>query len=85
MTHASVELVEAMLGVAPAPSVGFGKGDLILACTRTLAVPGHYHHLVVACSGWPEYGNACEDTEVVTCPACLVAIDAALEGRAVKG
>lgn len=83
MIHASVELVEAMLGVAPAasseqqspnwswPACGAPNGSIENALWAT---EGY-----ASCPG----SGAHEEKGTVDCPACLVAMDAALEGRAV--
>ncbi len=71
MTHASVELIRAMAGEAP-PVAFDPKLSARLACG-----PAAYGLIL-----WARVGinNAYEPTGVVTCPACLVRMDAAMEG-----
>lgn len=66
MTHASVELIDAMLGVAPA----------IPSFKSACGLDTWAHHAV-----WAEIGGA-DDSGVVDCHRCLVAMDAAREVRA---
>lgn len=73
MTHASVELIRAMLGEAPAFLTSrMEKGDWNRPCRQ---IGGE---AVFAVNG----GSSSEHTPIVTCPRCLVAMDAAREGRA---
>lgn len=74
LIHASVELVEAMRGVAPAPgreeASKRGAPDLREACTGNRAPPSNTP--VHACGGWPEFREAGEvKTRRVDCPSCL--------------
>ncbi len=68
MTHASVELVEAIRGVAPPKGV---KSTLGASCGADASMST----VVLAYLGARTHA----DNGAVTCPACLVAIDAAME------
>lgn len=78
MTHASVELIGAIAGVAPADGTGLGR-----ACgARVLGAIAVYAWCYDGVGG-PDTPllQKREDNRDVTCPRCLVAMDAAREGR----
>lgn len=82
MTHASVELVEAMAGVAPfKTSPASTVASLSRACDR---VEDFGENCPIPAFAW-DVKRKCIDTtrsaHEVTCPRCLVAQDAAREGR----
>lgn len=80
MTHASIELVEAMAGTAPA--AGLFSADMAPACGGRLRFNAHTARVVVAfVSG---FAGSLEDRETVLCERCLVAMDAAREGRVLR-
>lgn len=71
--HASVELVEAMRGVAPPANDIESRAkllpDLIDACTQARAAAGR--NPVPACSGWPGTREGMASHRLVSCPSCL--------------
>lgn len=81
MTHASVELVEAMAGVAPR-LVADANGPV---CDPVCGAwgPDVTQNYTIPAFGWGSRGIGAIPTraDAVTCPRCQVAMDAAREGR----
>jgi hypothetical protein len=79
VTHASLELLEAIRGVAP-----WANGNVSEIYSACGEEDGR-EWPAFASIGWAMGGGTCDDTRPVDCPRCLVAIDAALEGRLLEG
>ncbi len=74
MIHASKELIRAIAGEAPSP--GLYAADQANACDSRMASSAR----VVIAFMTSGRNGAVEDKDTVTCPACLVRMDAAMEG-----
>ncbi len=73
MTHAAIELIDAMAGLIPSHKPDCDERELRLACTGQLKIDLNPSSqvLLMANSGWSANAMAHEDLVSVTCPACL--------------